>query len=186
VRIGSPRLVEKPDRETAEKYLRGRRSFWTADLSSAGARFLSELSRFEPELMEDARESLRTLGPRRGLSRLDQQAFDRCRAVAIDSPFMERTDRMAVIPVDCGWTMSAPGRRCGNGGSRRVGTRSWPMCSPKQPEISYIRSEGPLVATVRREDLIVIATPMPLSWRGKTGTRTSRRSSTGSAPPSGS
>ena len=92
--------------------------------------------------------------------RLDQEAFDRCRSIAIDLAVMERSDRMAVVPVDCGWTDVGSWSTLADMAERDAsGNTTLGEVFIEGTRNSYIRSDGPLVATVGVEDLIVVATP---------------------------
>jgi mannose-1-phosphate guanylyltransferase/mannose-6-phosphate isomerase len=162
--VGARRVaafVEKPDRETAEKYLRGGDHFWNSGIFLLPAKvFLAELSRFEPELIAHARKSLERASRDADFLRLDQEAFDRCASIAVDRAVMERSDRMAVVPVDCGWTDVGSWSTLADMAERDAsGNSTAGEVLTEGTTNSYIRSEGPLVATVGVENLIVVATP---------------------------
>jgi mannose-1-phosphate guanylyltransferase/mannose-6-phosphate isomerase len=171
IRVGAPiagavgarsvaAFVEKPDRETAEKYLSGGDHLWNSGIFLLPATvFLAELSRFEPELLALARTSLERASRDVDFLRLDQEAFDRCRSIAIDLAVMERSDRMAVVPVDCGWTDVGSWSTLADMAERDAsGNTTLGEVFAEGTKNSYIRSSGPLVATVGVEDLIVVAT----------------------------
>jgi mannose-1-phosphate guanylyltransferase/mannose-6-phosphate isomerase len=152
---------EKPDRETAEKYLRDGDHLWNSGIFLLPASvFLAELSRFEPDLVANARESLKRASRDADFLRLDREAFDRCRSVAVDVAVMERSDRMAVIPVDCGWTDVGSWSSVADLAEHDAADNTTVgEVFVERTRNSYIRSDGPLVAAVGVEDLIVIATP---------------------------
>ena len=158
-RVGA--FVEKPDRETAEGFVRGGEHLWNSGIFLLPARvFLDELKRFEPELVAHARTSLERAMHDTDILWLEQASFERCKSIQLDRAVMERSDRMAVVPVDCGWTdvgswstlaeMADPDAE----GNAKIGE-----VLTEATRNSYIRSEGPLVATVGIEDLVIIATP---------------------------
>ena len=102
---------------------------------------------------------------------LDAEAFATCPAQSIDYAVMEHASKAAVVPVEMGWSdvgswlsLWEIAARSGEGnvvlGDVLLhGTRH-----------SYIRSEGPLVAAVGVEDLVIVATPdaVLVSHRGAT------------------
>ena len=91
---------------------------------------------------------------------LDKQAFDDCPSISIDHAIMERTDRLAVIPVDCGWTDVGSWSTIADIAERDAsGNSAVGNVLMEATRNSYVRTEGPLVTTVGVEDLIVIATP---------------------------
>ena len=92
--------------------------------------------------------------------RLDAEAFAKPKSISIDYAVMERTDKAAVVPVEMGWSDigswealwdASDTRRCAatplKGDVLHHGARN-----------SYLRSEGPLVAAVGVEDMVVVAT----------------------------
>ena len=115
--------------------------------------------RLEPEFLAKCRAAVAAGKQDMDFFRLDAAAFAACRSISIDYAVMEHTDKAAVVPVEMGWSdigswdslWNAPPRDdAGNamqGDVLQDGTRN-----------SYLRSEGPLVAAVGVEDLVVVAT----------------------------
>ncbi|MDH3282824.1 MAG: sugar phosphate nucleotidyltransferase, partial [Gammaproteobacteria bacterium] len=105
---GSARVeafVEKPDRETAESYLRSGQYLWNSGMFMFRASvYLQQLRTFAPDLFA-ACERAWSLSTRdsKGIH-LDAQAFADCRADSIDYAVMERTQDALVVPLDAGWT----------------------------------------------------------------------------------
>ncbi len=154
------RFVEKPDRPTAESYLRSGGYLWNSGIFLFRAdQFLEELGRYEPEMVRACARALRGGAMDLGFRRLDAEAFRICPSGAIDVAVMERTQAGAVVAVDMGWN--------------DVGswTALWDV-SAKQADgnvmlgdvfavdvaNSYVRSAGPVVAAVGIEDAIIVAT----------------------------
>ncbi|MEO3431142.1 mannose-1-phosphate guanylyltransferase/mannose-6-phosphate isomerase [Pelagibius sp. CAU 1746] len=99
------RFVEKPDRETAERYLRDRRHCWNAGIFLCSARtLLGELERFAPDVLKAARAATEHAVADRDFLRLDAEAYGESPAISIDYAVMERTDRAMVLPVDFEWS----------------------------------------------------------------------------------
>ena len=154
------RFVEKPDAATAAGYVASGDYSWNSGifLFKADA-FLAELEKLEPDLLAHCRAAI--LAGKKDLDffRLEAGAFAKARGVSIDYAVMERTDKAALVPVQMGWSdigswdslWSATARdAAGNaikGDVLHHGARN-----------SYLRSEGPLVAAVGVEDLVVVAT----------------------------
>jgi mannose-1-phosphate guanylyltransferase/mannose-1-phosphate guanylyltransferase/mannose-6-phosphate isomerase len=154
--------VEKPDAATAEGYLRSGEHLWNSGIFLLPVQtFLSELSRYEPELLLHARDALDQASRDKDFVWLHQETFARCRAISLDYAVMERTDRLAVVPADFGWTDVGSWSTLAEivdpdqAGNMLIGdvlTESTRNC--------YIRNEGgPLVASIGVEDLIIVATP---------------------------
>lgn len=154
------RFHEKPDATTAERYALSGRHWWNSGIFLVSARvLLAELALHAPEVMQAVRlafaKSLRDLD----FCRLDPGSFAASPSISLDHAVIERTDKAVVLPVDLAWSdigawsqlweisdRDADGNSV-SGDVKAVGTRN-----------SYLRSDGPLVATLGVEDLVVIAT----------------------------
>lgn len=155
------RFVEKPDLATATAYLSEGCYDWNGGifLFRAGA-YLAALADFAPAILAAAREGL-ARGSREG-QRIapDFERFAASPPESIDNAVMEKSGRVAVVPVEMGWSdvgswdalyeMSGKDDR-GNvvrGDVLALGAGR-----------SLLRSDGPLIVAVGVEDLIVVATP---------------------------
>jgi mannose-1-phosphate guanylyltransferase/mannose-1-phosphate guanylyltransferase/mannose-6-phosphate isomerase len=153
-------FVEKPERAVAEQYLASGDYLWNSGMFLFGAAaFVEEVGRYAPEVLSASRAAL--LAGRRDLDflRLDAERFAEAPSISIDYAVMERTGSAAVVPASMGWTdvgtwsaldeigSADPSGNVCQGDVLCVATKN-----------SYLRSEGPLLATVGLEDLVVIAT----------------------------
>ena len=154
------RFHEKPDAATAQEYLSTGRHWWNSGIFLVSARvLLSELEAFAPDVARAARRALDSAVQDLDFCRLEPDSFAQAPSISLDHAVMEHTDKAAVIPVDFAWSdigswseLWQTGNRDGDGNVvtgdvRTVATRN-----------SYVRSEGPLVATLGIEDMIVVAT----------------------------
>ena len=154
------RFVEKPDAITAKSYVEAGDYYWNSGMFAFQAStFLTELERLEPAMVANCRAAIR--GGKQDLDffRLEPKAFEACKSISIDYAVMEHTQKAAIVPVEMGWSDIGSWEALwdasdkDNGGNALKGdvlhhaTRN-----------SYLRSEGPLVAAVGVEDLIVVAT----------------------------
>lgn len=98
------RFVEKPDLETAQSYLASGDYFWNSGMFAFRAsRYLEELQKTQPRMVELARESLAKASVDADFLRLDKASFAACPSDSIDYAVMEKTDRASVLPIDVGW-----------------------------------------------------------------------------------
>ena len=98
------RFVEKPDQATAEAYVASGEYFWNSGMFAfLASRYLEELSKNQPRMVELARESLEKATVDADFLRLDKASFSACPSDSIDYAVMETTDRASVIPIDVGW-----------------------------------------------------------------------------------
>ncbi|MBA2935115.1 mannose-1-phosphate guanyltransferase [Sphingomonas sp. CGMCC 1.13654] len=153
-------FVEKPDRATAERYLASGDHSWNGGifLFTAGA-YMAALEQFAPGMADAARDAMAAARRDGRHVHPDPQVFGRSPSDSIDYAVMEKAERVAVVPVDMGWSdvgswdalhALAPKDEDDNAHHGEVIAIDTANC--------LIRSEGPLVAAVGVKDLIVIAT----------------------------
>ncbi|WCT73621.1 mannose-1-phosphate guanylyltransferase/mannose-6-phosphate isomerase [Sphingomonas naphthae] len=154
------KFVEKPDRATAEAYLAEGCYSWNGGIFLFRAdAYLVELGRHAPEMLAAVRESL-DKGVRQGQRVYPEEAaFKAAPSDSIDYAVMEKADRVAVVPVDMGWSdvgswdalhEIAPRDEAGNAEHGEIVSIDTSNC--------LLRTDGPLVAAIGVKDLIVIAT----------------------------
>ncbi|MDH2373885.1 mannose-1-phosphate guanylyltransferase/mannose-6-phosphate isomerase [Cobetia sp. 3AK] len=99
------RFVEKPDSNTAEDYLATGGYYWNSGMFLFSAkRYLDELERFQPAMVEACRAALAGASQDLDFTRLDAEAFKACPSDSIDYAVMERTEQAAVVPLEAGWS----------------------------------------------------------------------------------
>lgn len=154
------RFVEKPDRATAEDYLATGGYYWNSGMFLFSAkRYLEELERFQPAMVEACRAALAGASEDLDFTRLDAEAFKACPADSIDYAVMERTEHASVVPLEAGWSdigswsalwevseRDAQGNAC----------RGDVMLHDSRDLL--VHADHRLVATVGVEDLIVVET----------------------------
>jgi len=152
-------FVEKPDAATAQTYLDEGCYNWNAGifLFNAGA-YIEALSKHAPEMLEASRRSL-AAARREGASvHPEAEAFAACPSDSVDYAVMEKAERVAVVPVDMGWSDIGswdalhdllPKDDAGNvlvGDVTALGSSG-----------CLVRTDGPAVAVTGVDNLIVIA-----------------------------
>jgi mannose-1-phosphate guanylyltransferase/mannose-6-phosphate isomerase len=153
-------FIEKPDQETAQAYVESGDYLWNSGIFLMPvALLLAELERYEPDLLHAAKEALENATRDADFMRLAPEAFARCRSISIDHAVMERTSNAAVVPAAFNWTdvgswsaLWSMAERDATETAAIGGVMTWATRN------SYVRSEGPLVATLGVDDLIVVAT----------------------------
>lgn len=153
-------FVEKPDTATAETYLRDGRYLWNSGIFLlSAATYLEELNRFEPGMVSACREALARGHNDLFFYRLDAGTFAGIKGKAIDTAVMERTTRAAVVPVDMGWSDIGSWQALWQENEKNSDGNviEGDVISIATTDC-LIRSNGPLVATVGVEGLVVVAT----------------------------
>jgi mannose-1-phosphate guanylyltransferase/mannose-6-phosphate isomerase len=154
------RFVEKPNAEQARQFLAAGGFYWNSGMFVFRAnRYLQELARFRPDILEAAREAWDKRSQDLDFCRLDPQAFKDCPAESIDYAVMEKTEEAVVVEADMGWsdigswsslweasTADARGNVC-SGDVILDGARN-----------SYVRAESRLVVAIGVEDLVIVET----------------------------
>ena len=153
--------MEKPDLATAERLLAGNDHFWNSGIFLLPARqFLEELERFAPDLLTACRAALDNATRDLDFLRLDEKAFETCPSVSVDYAVMEKTGRAAVVAADFDWSDIGSWSalwKLGNKDNR--GNVTIGDVVVEEAGGCYVRGEGPLVAVLGVEDIIVTATP---------------------------
>ncbi len=154
------RFVEKPDRRTAQAYVDAGDHYWNSGMFAFQAgRFLAELERLEPELLAHCREAIAAGKQDLDFFRLGPAEFEACKSISIDYAVMERTDKAALVPVEMGWNDIGSWEALWDAsGKDAAGNALKGDVLHHATRNSYLRSEGPLVAAVGIEDLVVVAT----------------------------
>ncbi len=99
------KFVEKPDLKTAEHYVASGEYFWNSGMFVFSAQaYLSELEKFEPELVQAAKAALENAKEDLDFVRLDADSFAQCKDISVDYAVMERTDKAWMVPLDAGWS----------------------------------------------------------------------------------
>ena len=152
------KFVEKPDLESAKRFLAEGGYFWNGGIFAftAGG-FLAELEQHRPQIAEAAREAV---AKGRGEGRRfhpDPAAFARIESESVDYAVMENTGRAAMVPVDMAWSdignwqaLHAALERDGAGNAVQ-GEAELVDCRNV-----LVSSDGPRVSVIGASDLIVV------------------------------
>ncbi len=150
---------EKPKRPTAERYVAGGKYLWNAGIFVWRASvILEEIGAYLPELAS----MLGALDPTRPGPAADKalaMAYERIEGISIDYGVLEHSSRAWVLAVDCGWNdvgswASLYEVRASDAAGNVLDGDVVAIDSKR----TLVDSEGPLVAVVGVEDLVVIAT----------------------------
>jgi mannose-1-phosphate guanylyltransferase/mannose-6-phosphate isomerase len=154
------RFVEKPDRDTAQSYLDAGGYYWNSGMFLFQAKsFLAEMERLQPRMLACCRDALAHGHHDLDFIRLGEPAFLACPSDSIDYAVMEKAAHAAVVPVDMGWSDVGSWHSLWDIAERGAdGNALQGDVVTQNVRNSYIRSEGPLVAALGVENLVVVAT----------------------------
>jgi mannose-1-phosphate guanylyltransferase/mannose-6-phosphate isomerase len=153
-------FVEKPDLETARKYVESGDYFWNSGMFVFRAdAYLNELEEYFPKILESCRRAYKGREPDRDFLRLEKELFAACPAESIDYAVMEKTSEAVVVPMDAGWSdvgsWSSLSEVIENDQSGNVMAGD---VLAKDVKNSYLRSENRLVAGIGLQNLVVVET----------------------------
>ena len=98
-------FTEKPNQKNAKKYLDSLNYLWNSGMFMFKASvFLSELEKFEPEILSACKKSCTTKNIDSDFIRIDNDAFHQCPNESIDYAVMEHTKNGVVVPLDANWS----------------------------------------------------------------------------------
>ncbi|MCB5173877.1 mannose-1-phosphate guanylyltransferase/mannose-6-phosphate isomerase [Microvirga lenta] len=160
----APRKVlafkEKPDAETAAAYLRSGEYLWNSGIFLLPVReFLAEMERLEPGLLRSCEIALASCETDQGCLRLDAQAYAEVPSLSIDHAVMEKTDRAVILEAQFSWrdlgTWSALWEASAKNQDGTAAHGETILCETRN---CYVRSEGPVIAALGIQGLVVVAT----------------------------
>ncbi len=153
-------FVEKPDLERAQAYLDSGDYFWNSGMFLFKAsRYLEELEKFCPDILEVCRAALAETKLDMDFVRINEHAFAACPDESVDYAVMESTDSAVVMPLDAGWNdvgswsslwEVAEKDDAGNAVNGDVITHKTSDC--------LIYSTSKLVSTVGLKDIVIVET----------------------------
>lgn len=153
------RFVEKPDAATASRFVAQGQSWNSGMFLFAAGRLIEELRAHAPYIAQPIEAAMAAARRAGGSLRPDPDSFVRAPAQSIDHAVMEKSRRVAVIPVDMGWSDVGSWEalhaasildEAGNAAAGDV------VLVDSQD--SLVRSDGPLVVGIGIRGLVVVAT----------------------------
>ena len=151
-------FVEKPDTQTALRYLAEGLLWNSGNFLFSPALLLSEMARFEPVMAAAVEEAVANASRRGSTVFLDAAAFGQAPAKSIDYAVMERTDKCWVVPATFRWSdLGTWGAMLDVGEADSAGNVAEGPVELDEVRNSYIRSDGPLTAVIGVENLVVVA-----------------------------
>ena len=155
------RFVEKPPVERAQEMLESGGHYWNAGIfvASAGT-WRRELHRHAPAILAAASDALEKAERVGRVIRVDEMAFAAAPAKSIDYAVMEHSDAVSVVPVSMGWSDIGSWQALVDASTKdQAGNALASDVLAIDCRNTLIRSNGPKVAAIGVEDLVIVATP---------------------------
>ena len=153
------RFVEKPEAETAVRYLREGYLWNSGNLMFAAGTMLSDYADRDAGTVEAATEAVATATADLGFLHLGASSFARTERRSIDYAVMEATSRAVVVPATFDWSdvgsWDAVRDVCAKDEAGNAARGEGVFVNARD---NVVATDGPLVAVVGLDDLAVIAT----------------------------
>jgi mannose-1-phosphate guanylyltransferase/mannose-6-phosphate isomerase len=102
--FGVDKFVEKPDLETAQSYLNDGGYLWNSGMFMFKASaYLGELEKHQPLMFKHCKAAHDAVEREQDFARIPLSLFKACPSDSIDYAVMEKSDNVAVIPLDAAW-----------------------------------------------------------------------------------
>lgn len=158
---GIRRFLEKPNFETAQSYVADGGYDWNAGIFLFSPQvMLEELNRYEPDVLTATQQAFDKAATQGVTRTLDPEGFKLCPSISIDYAVMERTSRAATAPCDIGWAdVGGFSELWRLGAKDDVGNHAQGRTILIDAHNCLIRAEGPPVAIIGLDDIMVVSTP---------------------------
>ena len=153
-------FIEKPNQKNAINFFNSGNYLWNSGMFMFNASiYLSELNKFEPEILTSCKKSLSNEFKDLEFIRIDKKEFCKSPNQSIDYAVMEKTNKAKVVPLDAGWSdVGSWDALMDSKIKDSLGNVVEGDVTLDQVKNSYLYSTNRLVAASNIADLIVIDT----------------------------
>lgn len=153
-------FVEKPNLETAQKYLDQGIYYWNSGMFIFRAsRYIEELKMYRPDILEACENALTGASSDLDFTRLDSESFLKCADESIDYAVMEHTADAVVVPLDADWSDVGSWSALWEMSNKDIdGNSIRGDILTEECTGSYLYSQHRLIGAVGVKDLVVIET----------------------------
>ena len=97
-------FLEKPDKETAEIFIKDKKYSWNSGMFVFKASsVINDIKIFTPQIIKNFEHCLKMSEKDLDFLRLEKESFLKCENVLIDVSVFEKTKKAFEMPLDCGW-----------------------------------------------------------------------------------
>lgn len=159
------RFVEKPSQEKAEEYLAAGNYYWNSGMFCFRVgTLINEMKTHAPAVHDAVAEAIGgsrlTEGQAHRCLTLDEQLFGNVPDISIDYALMERSDKVATVPCDLGWSDIGSWNALSElTAEDDEGNRCEGEVLVHEAHNNYVHSPERLAALVGVQNLIVVDTP---------------------------
>lgn len=151
---------EKPDSETAAKYVSDGGYYWNSGMFLFRAsRYLKELQTHRSDIAIACKQAVGDVSPDLDFIRIDADVFAACPEDSIDYAVMEKTEDAFVIPMDAGWNDIGSWSSLWDVAEKdENGNAALGDVMLLDSKNSLVRADDKLVALVGLDDVVVVST----------------------------
>jgi mannose-1-phosphate guanylyltransferase/mannose-6-phosphate isomerase len=154
-------FVEKPDKQTAQKYLENGNYLWNSGMFMFNPLiFINELTTHSKEIVENVSQSIDNSIEDLDFIRIEKESFESSPSDSVDYALMEKSDNVVVVPLDAGWSDIGSWSALHDIGTKdHNGNIIQGDVFAEETINSYIHANHHMVATIGVKDLIIVDTP---------------------------
>ena len=153
-------FIEKPDENTARKFLEDKRFVWNSGIFALKANTLiNEIKKFSKNIFETCNTALLNAKDDLDFKRISKEDFSRCPNISLDVAVMEKTNLGTVLNLDVGWSDIGNWNSLWEISKKDIHGNSFEGKSYlKNVKNCFLRSENRLIVGVDLNDLVIIET----------------------------
>ena len=153
-------FVEKPDIETALKYVTSGDYYWNSGMFVFKAEaYLAALDKFNPQINISCAQALAKARVDMDFIRLDKASFEQSPDDSIDYAVMEQADNVVAVPMDAGWSDMGSWSSLWDVAEKDENSNALigDVISINSRN-TLVHSENKLVATIGLDDVVIVDT----------------------------
>lgn len=153
-------FVEKPNKERAEEYVNSGEYYWNSGIFLFPVKeYLETLKKNSSEIYNACFQAMENTTNDLTFIRPDKEAFLSSPSDSIDYAVMEKTKKAAMVPVEMGWNDLGAWDAIWDISDKDINNNvTIGDCLTHNTKNSLIRSDGPAIATVGVDNLVVVST----------------------------
>jgi mannose-1-phosphate guanylyltransferase len=153
-------FIEKPNLKNAKLFVDKGNYYWNSGIFMFKAlTYLDELKKYEPEIFNACKKSLKTTQNDYDFIRIDNNEFNNCPNKSIDYAVMEKTKNSVVIPLNTSWSDIGSWESLWEFKDKdKDGNVIEGDIITKQVKNTYLSSSNRLVTAIGVNDLVIIDT----------------------------
>tara|TARA_B100000886_G_scaffold134243_1_gene90604 strand:- start:6027 stop:7460 length:1434 start_codon:yes stop_codon:yes gene_type:complete len=153
-------FTEKPSYEKACNFIKDHRYTWNSGIFLFKAKsMLSEMKKYNPEIIEFCKQSLNQSEQDLDFKRLEKEHFKKCPNISFDISVMENTKKGIVLPLDADWNDIGSWESVWETSKKDENNNVLNgNVFLKDSQNCYLRSEQRLIAGIGLKDLVVVET----------------------------